>query len=239
MDHVIAVIPARGGSKGVPKKNIRPLAGRPLISYTIEAAERSKSVERVIVSTDDEEIARIAKQDGAEVMMRPALLATDEAPTELALIHVVETLKNTEGYAVDVVVTLEPTSPIRSLGLIDRCIETLRQTGADSVMTVVETRECLGTLDAGGRFTYLMAHQPRRRQDRAPLYKESGAVYVTKTKSLLSQRFICGGTLYAVVVEQDEGVDINTLSDFAIAEALLARRGQREEETVHDSARED
>ena len=238
MDHVIAVIPARGNSKGVPKKNIRPLAGRPLISYSIEAAKRSKSVERVIVSTDDEEIAKIAKQDGAEVIMRPAALATDEARTELALIHVVETLKRTEGYAVDVVVTLEPTSPLRSLDLIDRCIETLRQTGADSVVTVVETWGVLGTRDPNGWFEYL-PDQPRRRQDRTPLYKESGTVYVTKAATLLGQRFICGGKLHAVVIGQDEGTDINTLNDFAIAEALLAHRSQRREEPVHDSARHD
>ena len=238
MDHVIAVIPARGGSKGVPKKNIRPLAGRPLISYTIEAAKRAKSVERVIVSTDDAEIARVAKQDGAEVIMRPAELATDEAPAELALIHVVETLKRTEGYAVDVVVTLEPTSPLRSPGLIDRCVETLRRTGADSVVTVVETWGVLGIPDPKGWFTY-ERNQPRRRQDRAPRYMESGAAYVTKAEILLSQRLICGGKLQSVVVGQDEGVDINTLSDFAIAEALLARRDQRKEEIVHDPARKD
>ena len=153
--------------------------------------------------------------------MRPPALATDEAPTELALLHVVETLKATEGYAPDVVVTLEPTSPLRSDGLIDRCVDTLQQTGADSLVTVVETRECLGRVDGAGRFAYLFPNQPRRRQERAPLYKESGAVYATRTATLLGEHRIVGGRLCAVIVEAEEATDLNTPLDFIIAEAIV------------------
>lgn len=223
MGHVVAVIPARGGSKGVPKKNVRPLAGRPLIAYTIDVAKQCPKLARVIVSTDDAQIAQIAKQEGAEVVMRPAELAADDAPTEAALLHVL-TMLQAEGYEVDVVVTLEPTSPLRTAALIERCLDTLQRTDADSVMTVVETRECLGTLEASGRFAYLRPGQPRRRQDRQPLYKESGAVYATKTGVLQAQRLICGGRLYGVVITAEEGTDINTPADFAIAEALMNGR---------------
>lgn len=221
MSHIIAVIPARGGSKGVPKKNLHPLAGRPLIAHAIEAAKQSKYVERVIVSTDDQEIARIAADEGAEVIMRPAELATDEAPTEAALLHVVETLKAAEGYEVKVVVTLEPTSPLRTPELINRCLQILCEKDADSVFTVVEMRACLGRLDAAGRFSYVSPHQPRRRQDRELLYQENGAVYVSKAAMLASQRRVTGGEAYGMVINSAMGIDINTPADFALAEALM------------------
>ena len=109
---VVGVVPARGGSKTIPKKNIRVLAGKPLILYTLEEAKKSKYLERIVVSTDDHEIAGICMGFGVEVIERPPEFATDTSPTELALIHVVETLKDKKGYEADVVVTLEPTSPL-------------------------------------------------------------------------------------------------------------------------------
>ena len=220
---VLGVVPARGGSKGVPRKNIRRLAGWPLLWYTIEAAQRAQSLDRIVVSTDDPEIAQVARDGGAEVIMRPAAFATDEAPTELALIHAVETLAQT-GYRPEAVVTLEPTSPLRSPELIDRCVRELQRTGADAVLSVIETRECLGRLDGGGRFEYLIKDQPRRRQDRQPLYKESSTVYVTRTATLLERRSVLGERLHAVVAAPEEAVDINTEIDFLIVEALLHTR---------------
>ena len=219
VNKVIGVIPARGGSKGVPKKNIRPLLGKPLIAHTIEEAKRSKYLDRIVISTDDPEIAEICDELGAEVVMRPSEFATDTAPTELALIHVVETLSR-GGYEPDVVVTLEPTSPLRTHQLIDRCIETLWQTGADSVISVKETRGCFGTL-MEGRFEYLIKGQRRRRQERSPLYEESSTVYVTRTEALLKHKSVLGERLYAVVVDADEAIDINTPLDFVIAEAVM------------------
>ncbi len=226
--NVIAVVPARGGSKGIPKKNIMRLAGKPMISYTLDEAKKSKYLDRIVVSTDDHEIAEICRGFGAEVIPRPSEFATDTSPTELALIHVVETLKNNEGYEADVVVTLEPTSPLRTHELIDKCIETLLGTDADSVISVTETRECFGRI-VDGKFDYLIKDQRRRRQDREPMYKESSTVYVTKTDTLLKRKSVIGERLYAVVARDDEAIDINTPLDFVIAEAVMhwrERRGQ-------------
>lgn len=222
---ILGVVPARGGSKAIPKKNIRVLAGRPLIYYTLEEAKKSKYLDRLVVSTDDEEIGRTCKNFGVEVVARPAELATDTSATELALIHVVETLKNGEGYEADIVVTLEPTSPLRTYKLIDKCIETLLSNDCDSVMSVTEARECFGKI-MGGKFEYLVKDQPRRRQEREPLYKESSTVYVTKTDTLLRLRSVLGERLYAVIADEEEGIDINTALDFLIAEVVIRWKRQ-------------
>ena len=222
---VLAVVPARGGSKSVPRKNITLLAGRPLICYTIEEAKRSASIDRLVVSTDAEDIAAIARECGAEVIMRPPEFATDTARTELALIHVCETLERTEDYRADIIVTLEPTSPLRSHALIDECIQMFALTDADSVLSVLETRECIGRIVAG-RFEYLIQEQPRRRQDREPLYKETSTVYATRADVLLKRRSVLGDRLYAVIANREEAIDINTPLDFVIVEAVMRWKTQ-------------
>jgi len=215
----LAIIPARGGSKSIPLKNIRPLGGKPLLAYTIEAAKQSRYLDRCVVSTDHAEIAKVASEYGAEVYTRPADLATDEAPTEWTLLHVLEVLEK-DGYCPDIVVTLEPTSPLRTARLIDQCIEAVLQGNADSVLTVKEVRACMGRI-SNRQFEFLIKNQPRRRQDREPLYQESSTVYVTKTDTLLRRRSVLGDRLKAVVVSDEEAVDINTPLDLVIAEAVL------------------
>jgi CMP-N,N'-diacetyllegionaminic acid synthase len=217
---VLAVVPARGGSKGIPSKNIRLIAGKPLLAYTIEAARQSSSIDRLVVSTDAEAIANVAREAGAEVVMRPAALATDEAPTELALLHVLDTLKAADGYEPEAIMTLEPTSPLRSPELIRRCIEAMRRHEADSILTVTETRECFGTI-VEGRFEYLIKDQARRRQDRPPLYRESSTVYLTRVETLRERRSVLGERLYPVIVDPAEAIDINSPLDLAVAEAVL------------------
>ncbi|MEX5216601.1 MAG: acylneuraminate cytidylyltransferase family protein [Nitrospira sp.] len=225
MPHVLAVIPARGGSRSIPFKNIKPLAGKPLLAYTIDAAKRSRHLDRCVVSTDHDEIAKVAAAHGAEVIRRPPEYATDEAPTELALLHAVGELRQA-GYRPDYVVTLEPTSPLRTAELIDRCIESaMNRIEADCVMTVTETRKCYGRI-LEGRFEYLFPDQPRRRQDRTPLYEESSTVYVTRTGALERHRSVLGVVRYAVVVDDPrEAIDINEPLDFILAEAALSRGG--------------
>ena len=226
MQKVLCVIPARGGSKSIPKKNIKPLLGKPLITYTIEEARKSEYLDRIVISTDDPETAMICKELGAEVIMRPAEFATDTASTELALVHVVKGLARTEGYMSSAVVTLEPTSPLRTHKLIDRCVEVLWETGADSVISVKKIDACLGTM-MEGRFEYLIKNQPRRRQDREPLYLESSTVYVTRTETLLERGSVLGEKLYAVLADDDEAIDINTPLDLVIAEAVMRWRQGR------------
>lgn len=222
----LAVIPARGGSKAIPLKNLKLLAGRPLIVYTIDAARQSRHIDRLVVSTDHHDIAAIARDAGAEVIMRPPDFATDEAPTELALLHVLDTLKAAESYEPDAVMTLEPTSPLRTGRLIDRSVETLIEHDADSVISVTETRQCLGRI-IDGRFQYLIEGQPRRRQERAPLYYESSTVYLTRTDVLRRRRSVLGERLYAVVAEPDEAIDVNTPLDFVVAEAVMRWRQEQ------------
>jgi len=224
MIRALAVVPARGGSKSIPLKNIRVLDGIPLMVFTLLAARHAKHLDRCIVSTDHPNIAKVARDYGTEVIERPAALATDQAPTEWALLHVLEVLGR-EGYRPDYVVTLEPTSPLRTAALIDRCIEAaIEHPDADCVMTVAETRKCYGRL-AGGRFEYLFPDQPRRRQDRQPLYEESSTVYVTRTSALEQDRSILGRTRYGVIVDDPrEAIDINEPLDFLVAEAVLAQR---------------
>lgn len=216
---VLAIIPARAGSKEVLGKNIRPLSGEPLLVYTIRAALAATLVDRVVVSTDSAEIASVARAAGAEVVNRPAELATDESSTEDALIHVVESLDEVAEY----VVTLEPTSPLRTPELIDACINRALAEDADSVITVVETRDVLGRVE-GGHFHPLAQGSPRRRQDRTPLYRESSTVYVTRTRWLLANRSVLAEPLHAVVVPADQAIDINSPLDFLVAEAVFRDR---------------
>ena len=222
---VLAVIPARAGSKGLPGKNILPLLGKPLIAYTIEAALAAHSLGRVIVSTDGDDIANIARSAGADVIMRPAEFATDTSTTEEALLHVLDTLRAEGSPEPEFVVTLEPTSPLRTAATIDRCVMKAREHDASSVMTVLPDTSNFGRLD-GDLFVPLDPDAPRRRQLRPPLYAEASVVWVTRTTTLRERRSVLAERIYAVTVDATEAIDINTGLDFAIAESAL--RDQQE-----------
>lgn len=217
---ILGVIPARGGSKSVPLKNIRPLAGKPLLAYTILSAQAAKHIDRLVVSTDHDGIAAVAKSLGVEVVRRPAELATDEASTESALLHVCDELKKKDGFSPDVVLTLEPTSPFRTTKLIESCIALFNETDADSVIGVTETRSNYGKI-VKGKFEFLFPGQPRRRQDRAPLYMESSTLYGTRVDVLRKKKSVLGDKLAALIVPPEEAVDINTVLDFELAEKLM------------------
>ena len=216
----LAVIPARGGSKSVPLKNIKKLCGKPLLAYTVQSAKESMSINRLVVSTDHPQIAQVAREFNTEVITRPAELATDEAPTEWALLHVLDELKRMYGFEPDIVLTLEPTSPFRTPRLIDRCVEVFKTTDADSVIGVVESRSCYGKI-INGKFEFLFPGQPRRRQERMPLYKESSTIYGTKTKILRQKKSVLGDMLYPIIVSEEEAIDINTPFDFEFAEIYM------------------
>jgi CMP-N,N'-diacetyllegionaminic acid synthase len=218
-DGTLAVIPARGGSKGLPRKNLALVAGEPLIVHTIRAAQAAGTIDRVVVSTDDGEIAETARRAGAEVVVRPAELARDDSPTEDALLHALDEL----GADPDLVVTLEPTSPLRTPELIDACILLARECDADTVITVVESRSIYGKLD-GATFHPLFEDQARRRQLREPLYSESSTVYVTRTSHLRQTRSVVGPELYALVVPEEQALDVNTAHDLVVADAMLSAR---------------
>jgi len=227
----VAIVPARGGSKGVPRKNIRPLAGRPLIEYTIEAARGVSAVDRCIVSTDDDEIARVAEAAGAEVVMRPPELARDDTPTLPVLQHVVRTLSEREAYTCDAVITLQPTSPLRLPRHVAEAIALFESDSeADSLVSCVEVPHQFrpsSVMKMGGDgylHPYLDGPPALRRQDKEPVYARNGAaVYITRTRCLSS--FVFGGRLLPYMMSAEESIDIDSEADLLAAEqALLARR---------------
>jgi CMP-N-acetylneuraminic acid synthetase len=218
--NILAVIPARGGSKGVPRKNIRLLNGKPLLVYAIEEAKKCQYINRIVVSSDDYEILKIAEKAGAEPILRPEQIATDTASTEDVLIHAVNYLKKKYNYQTDIVVTLPPTSPLRTAATINKCIKFLLETGADSVLTVNKDLSCFGTMGENGVFKHLWQY-PRRRQDRKPIFKENSAVYVTKKETLFKKKCVLGDDLRGVIIEDVEAIDINTEFDFYLAEYLI------------------
>ena len=219
---VVALIPARGGSKGIPRKNLAPLAGRPLLAWTVGAALASPTVTRTIVSTDDEEIAHAAEELGAEVLARPPDLAADETPMRDAIVHALEELPGTE-----VLVLLQPTSPLRRAEHVDAAVELLLESGADSVVSVVEVphRYRPGSLMAlaGDRLVALADAHYGTRQEKPVVYARNGpAVLVLRPDRIGVDLY--GGDCRPYVMEQRDSIDIDEPFDLELAELLLAAR---------------
>jgi CMP-N-acetylneuraminic acid synthetase len=226
----LGVIPARGGSKGIPRKNLRSLAGRPVIAYSIAGARQCRELDRLIVSTDDAEIADTSRQLGAEVRMRPAQLGADDTPTRDVLHHLVIELAG-EGYAPDAVVTLQPTSPLRTARHIAEALSLFAaDPQADSLVSVVEVPhifrpQSLMRLGPDGYLSpYLEGPIVTRRQDKETVFARNGAaIYITRTVRLAE--YVFGGRLIPYRMDLDSSVDIDTIDDLALAERLLQKRG--------------
>jgi CMP-N,N'-diacetyllegionaminic acid synthase len=226
---LLAIIPARGGSKGIPRKNIYPLCGRPLIAYSIDAARKSPSVDRAIVSTDDAEIAEISRGLGAEVRIRPAPLAQDDTPTRAVLEHVVAELV-AESYVSDAVLTLQPTSPLRTVRHIEEAAALFASDPrADSLVSCIEVPHIFHPLSVMRRTAegylepFLPAPQPHRRQDKQTVLARNGAaIYITQTARL--SEYVFGGRLMPYPMDADSSIDIDTLEDLIVAERLLKAR---------------
>lgn len=220
---VLALIPARGGSKGVPGKNIRPAGGKPLIAWTIEAAKASRYVDRVILSSDDPAIAAVAKQFGCEVpFMRPAELATDEADSMDVIRHALKTLP--EHY--DYLVLLQPTSPLRRSADIDGALERCLQGATQTCVTVCEPDKSpywMMTMAADGSVQPLFrADQiPARRQDAPPIFALNGAVYVAPTEHLAAGGAFLTPTTAGYPMPKERSFDIDTELDLRLADFLL------------------
>jgi CMP-N-acetylneuraminic acid synthetase len=227
--YVVGAIFARGGSKGVPRKNVRPLAGKPLIAYAIETALASELIERVIVSTDDAEIAAIARQYGAEVpFMRPPELARDDSPEWLAWQHAIRALE--EERKIDLFVSIPPTSPLRAVEDVEACIKTLMESDADVVVTVKPAGRSpyfnMVRLDATGyaRLVIPPDQALRRRQDAPAVFDMTTVAYAARPEFVLKADSLFAGKVKAVVVPLERALDIDTELDFAFAEFMLSRR---------------
>lgn len=227
---VLGVITARGGSKGLPRKNIRELHGKPLIEYTIQTALSAADLfHRVIVSTDDEEIAEIARRAGADVpFMRPQHLASDEAPTLHVLQHAIEYIEKNEGVAIDWVLVLQPTSPLRTREDIESAICLAEAGDCDTVVSVRKIINChpfkMKKIDAqGGLVSFIDGCvEPFRRQDLTPdAYQRNGAIYLLR-RDRLSENRLYGDQVRAYVMPDERSVDIDTLMDFRLAEVILS-----------------
>lgn len=229
---VVAVVPARAGSKSVPGKNLRNLGGKPLIAWSIETARAVPAIDRVIVSTDGAEIAHVARRCGAEVYDRPPALATDEAQVADALRDLIATLRR-EGERASIMVLLEPTSPLRLPADVAACLDLMRAHGLDSVATFKEAElnpHRAWRLVDGRPETFLPGADPwQRRQVLPPAHQLNGAVYAFSIPGLMEGAGKGGSSLLfgrtgAVEMPRERSVDIDTLVDFATAEALLAAR---------------
>lgn len=229
MKKILGIITARGGSKTIPRKNIKRLAGKPLIAWTIEAAQQSRVLNRVIVSTDDEKIAAIARKWEAEVpFLRPEKLAKDNTPTLPVLQHAVSFLKAKEGYLPDAIVLLQPTSPLRNAKHIRQAVSLLRKTKADSVVSVCLAKENPYWMMRfkGNRAHPFMTNgrEYERRQDLPSAHFINGAIYVTRYSVLMGEHKILGRDTRAFVMDAKSSIDIDTSLDFKIAEALMKER---------------
>jgi len=218
----LAIIPARGGSKGIPRKNLRPLAGKPLIAYNIEQALRSRFISRLVVSTDDAEIAQIARQYGAEVVTRPAEISGDRASSESALLHVLAALEAEEGYRPDLLVFLQCTSPLTLAEDIDGTVQALLDEKADTALAVIPFHYFLWRDQEDGAEG--INHDKRvrpLRQEREPQYLETGAVYVMKVDGFRQARHRFFGKTALHVMPADRRLEIDDPVDFQVAEVLM------------------
>ncbi|WP_346910300.1 acylneuraminate cytidylyltransferase [uncultured Roseibium sp.] len=221
---VIAVIPARGGSKGLPGKNIRPLGGVPLVARTVDAALHAASVERVFVSSDDAEILKVARAAGAHAIVRPAEISGATASSESALLHALEYIKAEPAGLPDVLVFLQCTSPFTTSVDIDLVVDTMLQKEAESAFSAVEDHGFIWQEDGSG-FAKGVTHdhtKPRqRRQDMAPRYRENGAIYAMRVDPFLAEQTrFCGRTVLVPVTAPT--IEIDTPEDWEMAEAFLA-----------------
>lgn len=228
----LVVIPARGGSKGIPMKNIYPVNGKPLLAYSLEMMNKVSFDGDVVVSTDSEQIKEVAcKTQGVEIVDRPQDISGDKASTESALIHALHEMEGKRGYTYDAVVTLQATSPLRKADTVKACFEKYEKDRDkyDALLTLTETRIDYWIREGEDHYRRLYPDAPRRRQDRDPIYIENSAVYITDRQSLLDTGSVLGHHVNGYVIPEREGVDINEPIDIILAEELI-----REEEKKHN-----
>lgn len=228
----VGIIPARSGSKGIPNKNIRLLAGKPLIYYTIKAGLEASLLSRLVVSTDSMEIAEISEAFGAEVpFLRPPELARDDTLGLPVVRHAVKFLEENQGYRPDIIVTLQPTSPLRRAEHIDAAVTMLIETKADSVVSLCEAEHSpywMRALTKDGRLKPILSTKEdyMRRQDLPRVYRFNGAVYASKYSVVMEEKKRSKADIRALIMDREDSIDIDEELDFQIAEMILVTRRQ-------------
>jgi CMP-N,N'-diacetyllegionaminic acid synthase len=230
MTRVLAVVPARGGSKGIVGKNVRLLAGKPLLAYTADAARSSGVVDRIVLTTDSEEIARLGESLGLEVaFMRPAELAADDTPMLATLEHAVDAVERA-GWQPDIVVLLQPTAPLRQGRHIAEAVRTLQATGCTSVVSIVQipahySPHYAMRLEEGRLISFLpVGRSVTRRQDAGAAYSRDGTVYAMRRDTLMEGHDIYGADCRPLVIPPSDSLNLDTPEDWQLAECRLAAR---------------
>lgn len=224
----LAVIPARGGSKGIPRKNLVEICGKPLISYTIEAAVNACNIDRVIVSTEDEEINNVSNSYGVEVIKRPIELATDKSTTLSVLQHVKKILHK-EGYIPDAIITLQPTSPLRTSRHIDEAINIFsKDKNADCLVSCIQVPHIYHPLSVmkknpdGYLESYLGEKEITRRQDKPQVFARNGAaIYITKISRI--EEYVFGGKLLPYFMDEQSSIDVDTQLDLTKVKQIIEK----------------
>ena len=229
--YTVGIIFARGGSKGIPRKNIKLLNGKPLIAYSIEVAKAISFIDRVIVSTDDDEIASVAKKYGAEVpFIRPTELATDSAPELLSWKHAIQTLEKQMDRSIDILVSLPTTSPLRIVEDIEKSIQKLMVTDVDIVITVTSAHRNpyfnMVKLDGEDNAKIIISSEvPVAQRQTAPqVYDITTVAYAARVPYILKTSSLFEGKVKAVIVPPERALDIDTPLDFEMAEFLMKRK---------------
>ena len=237
--YIIGFIFARGGSKGIPNKNIRPLAGKPLLAYAVETARQSQYIDRVVVSTDDESIAEIAQKFGAEVpFIRPKKLSQDDSPEILAWKHAIKfVMKENRDVEVDAFVSIPPTAPLRIVEDVDNCIHCFLENEVDVVITVKKTSRhpsfnmVFLDKDKSPRLALPSDKYMTHRQSIDPVYDVTTVAYVARPEFVLNAvSSVYEGNLKAVLIPEERAVDIDSELDFQFAEYLMTNRMKTNEE---------
>ena len=230
-EDTLAVVIGRAGSKGLPRKNALPVCGVPMIAHTIRFARASRSIARTIVSTDGDEIAAIARDEGVEVFLRPAELANDTATVDSAVRHAVQA----SGSCAEIIVILYGNVPVRPADLADRAVERLRASGADSVQSYYRVGKThpywMSKLDDEGRVAQFVENRIYRRQELPPLFMPDGGVIAVRRASLFDVRqgephAFFGRDRRGIETREGDVIDVDTAVDLAVAEAILASRSE-------------
>ena len=220
---IIAIIPARGGSKGIQKKNIKLLAGKPLISYSIQQSLKSKYIQEVIVSTDDEEISSVSKNYGAEVIIRPKKLGGDEIPTEPVIEHSLIHFRKKHGYLPNYFVLLQPTSPLRESKDIDDAIKKIIDENADSLFSACKNDRFYWDAEQHVSINYDFTNRPRR-QDKIWELIENGSIYITKADMFLKEKNRLTGKIISYLMPKWKSFEIDEPFDFELVEFLMNKK---------------
>jgi len=227
---ILGIIPARGGSKGILKKNIIPVAGKPLLVWTVEAAKKSRVIDRIIVSSDSDEILSVAKDHGVIGLKRPASLATNDAPPEKTVLHAIKECRS-QKYIPDFIVYLQPTSPLRTAEHIDRAFELLRDKNANALISVSQAdskflKAFFLTKDGYLKSISKKAFSFMNRQKLPAVYLPNGAIYILRTEDFLRHKKFWIKNTLPFIMSPEESIDLDATEDIPLVEDYLLRKGR-------------